>query len=135
MSNHECSCCTSCMARIGGLTSQNKKIKANGLLIEQGNVLLVEQIDQLSAELGKAREDIVKVVRGELTHICSYCGDNVDFETFEALREHIHKCSKHPLGKAEAENKRLREALGEMCTCKQWSTPRSCIACRTLKGE
>jgi hypothetical protein len=71
---------------------------------------LLRERDEEIARLG---EQNAKIIRGEFTQICSYCG------TFEAappngwkeLQTHVQECQAHPLFQARQEIARLREAL------------------------
>ena len=89
------------------------------------NTILVlnKEIVNLKAGIEKqVMAERVRIIRGEFTQICSYCGEEMTKPSqWEKLQDHIQKCDKHPLVEArqkiwhmEAEINALRELS---CVC------------------
>ena len=58
-------------------------------------------LDRLSDAQAALEEERARIVRGEFTQICSYCGEEMKPPSqWEKLQEHVQKCPKHPLTKA-----------------------------------
>ena len=79
------------------------------------------ELNQLRTELAAAREDKLRIVRGEFAQICSYCGWESADGGWDELQAHIHNCEKHPvflltheLAAARKEIARLRVLHEEM---------------------
>jgi hypothetical protein len=68
-----------------------------------------DRANKAEAEATEANDKALRVLRGQFTQICSYCGWEANREgaQWADLQSHIKQCDKHPLVKAEAENKRL----------------------------
>ena len=74
-------------------------------------------------QLAEAHEKVLRVVRGEFTQICSYCGWEAPTggASWEELQVHICSCKEHPvfrlnkqLAEAIAREEKLREAINEV---------------------
>jgi hypothetical protein len=64
-------------------------------------------------ELEAAEARVLRVVRGEFTQICSYCGweGAADGEQWEGLQAHVAICPAHPMRQVEARVRELETAL------------------------
>ena len=68
-------------------------------------------IGELSQENESMKAQVIKVVRGQFSQICSYCGWEAlaSGASWDELQVHIKVCPKHPLTKAIAENANLQQ--------------------------
>ena len=74
-----------------------------------------DDIRYLLDELKKAREELLKVTRGEFTQICSYCGFEAPAPNgWDELQKHVQECKAHPLYRVRCERDRAREENAEL---------------------
>ena len=86
----------------------------------RGNQVYVLKIDQLAALEAAVKAEATRIIKGNFTQICSYCGEEMlPPNGWNELQAHIQICPQHPLKKANeqiaaltAERDRLREACG-----------------------
>lgn len=66
--------------------------------------MLKERLAARDAELAEAKQQVLRVVRGEFGQICSYCGwEGKDGgSSWDELQAHVKVCPSHPLREAEA---------------------------------
>ena len=71
------------------------------------------EIERLTVELADATDKMLRVLRGNITQICSYCGWEAKQPgaTWEELQKHITMCEKHPLTRALKDRSALLEFL------------------------
>lgn len=100
-------------------------------------------------ERDAANDKALRVLRGQFTQICSYCGWEANREgaQWTDLQSHIKQCEHHPLVKAESINRRmvelmkeatdeLREYLDGPCalTKSRTDTDCGCVSCTVRKA-
>ena len=63
---------------------------------------LIERLESSDYEVNRLQEQNLRILRGEFTQICSYCGFEFPAEgeySWEDLQAHILVCPHHPVGK------------------------------------
>jgi hypothetical protein len=85
----------------------------------QLNVISSDLAERLADALEAAEAKVLRVVRGEFTQICSYCGweGKKGGEQWEGLQAHIAVCPAHPMRKVEA---RVRELEAQWDSRDEW---------------
>lgn len=79
----------------------------------------MDELERLREENRRLREWVADLMSGMYVN-CVYCGhrygpqDDTPVTMAEMLTEHVEQCPEHPLSKAKAEIKRLREIIQEM---------------------
>lgn len=67
-------------------------------------------VAELESENAKLQTKIEGLVRQDgRAQYCSFCFEEIDAPTFQALMDHVRTCDKHPLAQALKENAKLRE--------------------------
>lgn len=75
----------------GSCSEQVARLKARAEAAEAALATVTEQRDEANAKA-------VRVLRGEFTQICSYCGwESPGPASWEQLQAHIHACELHPI--------------------------------------
>jgi len=76
----------------------------------RGNQVYVLKIDQLAALEAAVKAEATRIIKGNFTQICSYCGEEMlPPNGWNELQAHIQICPQHPLKKANEQIAALAE--------------------------